>query len=325
MNRRLFARTGIGLAALTALQAAKADAYPSRPVHLYVPYAAGGGPDVQVRQASRKMAEALGQPVVIENKVGAGGVLGAQLAAKAAPDGYTVLVGSNTHLIQKIMSPELRFDPLGDFVPVSNLAASPTVLVVLEGSPIKSVQDLSAALRASAGKMNYASGGIGSSAHLAAATLVSLLGAQATHIPLKGSVEILASLVRGDVDFACPIAGTGVPLVKAGKLRALAVTSASRLKDWPEVPTLREALRSDLAVQESWFGFWAPLNTPAEAVNRLHAAVTAALQEPALRASFELAGSAAVPSDSPQAFAGFVRSEYRKWAEIVRLTGVRPV
>jgi tripartite-type tricarboxylate transporter receptor subunit TctC len=231
-------------------------------------------------------------------------------------------MGSNTHLIQKIMQPDLRFDPLNDFVPVSNMGASPTVMVVRADSPYKTVEDVIAAAKANPGKMNYCSGGIGTSAHLAGATLVSLAGLKATHIPLKGSVEITASLLRGDTDFAFPVAGTGVPQVKGGKLRALAVTSAARLKELPDVPTLFEVMRNELTVQESWFGFWAPARTPVDVVNKIHAAANKVLMDPALRALFESSGSTAAVTESAQAFAAFVRTENRKWAEIVRLTGV---
>ncbi len=328
MNRRSFCRTAFSAAALGATGvlipgAWAADAFPTKPIRFIIPYAAGGGPDVQARMIGPKLGEALGQAIVIENKVGAGGVLAAQFVAQAPADGYTLLMGSNTHLIQKIMSPELKFDPLGDFTPVSNIAASPTVMVVRADSPYKTVQDLIAAAKASPGKMNYGSGGIGTAAHLAGATLVSLAGLQATHIPLKGSVEITASLLRGDTDFAFPVAATGVPQVKGGTLRALAVTSSTRLKELADVPTLQEVLRNDLAVQESWFGMWAPARTPPDVVARLHAAVSKALRDPALRAAFEAGGSTAAISDSPQAFASFVRNEYSKWADIVKLTGAK--
>ncbi len=324
MNRRNFCHSALGAAVLASTTAAWAtEPFPNRPVRLIVPFAAGGGPDVQARMIGPKLGEALGQAIVIENKVGAAGVLAAQFVAQAPADGYTLLMGSNTHLIQKIMSPDLKFDPLGEFVAVSNMAASPTVLVVRSDGPYKTVQELIAAAKAAPGKMNYGSGGIGTSAHLAGATLVALAGLQATHIPLKGSVEIAASLLRGDTDFAFPVASTGVPQVKGGKLRALAVTSAARLKELPDVPTLQEALRNELAVQESWFGIWAPARTPPEVVAKLHAALSRALQDPAVRASFESGGSSAASSDSPQGFANFVRSENRKWAEIVKLTGVK--
>ena len=321
MDRRSFCRAASALA-LVPLAVRAADGFPGKPVRVISPYAAGGGPDVQLRQAGPALGEALGQSIVIENKVGAAGVLAAQYVAQAAPDGYTLLMGSNTHLIQKILQPDLKFDPIADFVPVSNFASSPTVLVVRADSPYQTLEDLIADAKAKPGQMNYGSGGIGTSAHLAGATLASLAGLKVTHIPLKGSVEIAASLLRGDTQFAFPVAGTGVPQVKGGKLRALAVTSRQRLKQLPEVPTLHERLKNELAVQESWFGLWAPARTPQDVIAVLFAAATRTLKTPALQAAFEAAGNEAAISDSPQAFAAFVRSENRKWAEIVKLAGV---
>jgi len=320
MQRRSFCLAAAGLAA-GAHSAWAAEPFPTRAVKVISPYAAGGGPDVQLRQFAPSMGEALKQSVVVENKVGAGGVLAAQFVAAAAADGYTLLMGSNTHLIQKSLQPQLKFDPVGDFVGVSNMAASPTVLVVSADSPYKSMDELVAGLRKSGGGMNYGSGGIGTSAHLAGATFLTLNNLSATHVPLKGSVEIAASLMRGDTQFAFPVAGTGVPHVKGGKLRALAVTSRQRLAQLPDVPTLNELMNNELTVQESWFGIWAPAKTPPEAVAALHAASVAALKLPAIRTAFENAGNLAVPSESPQAFTAFVRSEQKKWAEIVRLTG----
>jgi tripartite-type tricarboxylate transporter receptor subunit TctC len=322
MDRRTFC-TAASAAWLLPLAARAAEPYPSRPVRVISPYAAGGGPDVQLRQAGPALGEALGQPVVIENKVGAAGVLAAQYVAQQPPDGYTLLMGSNTHLIQKALQPDLKFDPVADFKPVANLASSPTVLVVRADAPWKTLDELIADAKAKPGQMNYGSGGIGTSAHLAGATLASLAGLTVTHIPLKGSVEIAASLLRGDTQFAFPVAGTGVPQVKAGKLRALAVTSRRRLPLLPEVPTLHERLDNELAVQESWFGMWAPAKTPDAIAATLYAAMAKTVRSPAVQAAFEAAGNeAGLLGDSPQAFAAFVRSENRKWAEIVRLGGV---
>ncbi|QHE88947.1 tripartite tricarboxylate transporter substrate binding protein [Hydrogenophaga sp. BPS33] len=299
-----------------------ADPYPSRPVRAVVPYAAGGGPDVLMRQFAPSLGEALGQPIVVENKVGAGGVLAAQYVAHQPADGYTVLMGSNSHLIQKALQPHLKFDPVNDFTPVTVIGTSPSVLVVAADSPYRTVQDLMAALHAQPGQLNYASGGVGSAAHLGGATLVSLLRASAVHVPLKGSVEIPLSLLRGDTAFAFTIAGTAIPQVKGGKLRALAVTSAAPMAQLPQVPTLQSVLRSDLAVQEFWFGLWLPVKSPAEAVNKLFSATTQALKLPAVAPLFEASGNSVTQSASPQADAAFVRREYRKWADIIKLTGV---
>jgi tripartite-type tricarboxylate transporter receptor subunit TctC len=321
MDRRHFCLAASAFAA-APWAAHAADAFPTKPVRVISPYAAGGGPDVQLRQAGPTLGEALGQAIVIENKVGAAGVLAAQYVAQQAPDGYTLLMGSNTHLIQKILQPDLKFDPIADFVAVSNLASSPTVLVVRADAPWQTVEELIADLRAKPGQANYGSGGIGTSAHLAGATLASLAGLKVTHIPLKGSVEIAASLMRGDTQYAFPVAGTGVPQVKGGKLRALAVTGRKRLPQLPDVPTLHERLKNELAVQESWFGLWAPARTPEAVVATLNAAVVKTAKTPSVQAAFEAAGNEATASDSPQAFAAFVRSENRKWAEIVKLAGI---
>ena len=311
-----------GFLAFAAL-ACHAQEFPSRQVHVVVPYAAGGGPDVQARQFAPRFAAALGGTVVVENKVGAAGVLAAQYVAQQKPDGYTLLLGSNTHLIQKHLQPDLRFDPIADFTPVSNMASSPTVLVVRADHPAKSVQDLAAALKARTGQMNYSSGGIGTAAHLAGATFVAVAGAKAVHIPLKGSVEIAGSLLRGETDFAFPVTSTGVPQVKGGKLRALAVTSAVRLPELPEVPTMAEAMKNDLLVQESWFGVWAPARTPPEIVRKLFAATVKALAEPELQKQFQATGGSVAASQSPEAFAAFVKRENAKWGEIVKLSAAR--
>ncbi|NML48454.1 tripartite tricarboxylate transporter substrate binding protein [Ramlibacter sp. G-1-2-2] len=321
MQRRQFLASALPIA-LAAAGARAADAFPARSVRIVVAYAAGGGPDVLVRQLGPRLTELLGQPVIIENKVGAAGVLAAQYVAQQPADGYNLLMGSNTHLIQKILQPELKYDPIADFAPVSNMAASPTVMVVRADRPWHKVEDVIHAAQAAPGKLNYSSGGIGTAAHLAGATLVSLAGLKAQHIPLKGSVEIAASLLRGDTDFAFPVAGTGIPQVKGGKLRMLATTGAARLKDFPEVPTLKEVLKNELAVQESWFGLWAPARTPAGPIARWHDVLVRVLAEPATRAQFEATGNTATPSESPQAFAAFIRAENRKWADIIKLAGI---
>ena len=322
MDRRAFCAATAALT-LSPIAGRAQQGFPGKAVRIISPYAAGGGPDVQLRQAGPSLGEALGQPVVIENKVGAGGVLAAQYVAQQPADGYTLLMGSNTHLIQKAMQPELKFDPIADFAPISNLASSPTVLVVNADSPYRRLDDLIADARARQGQMNYGSGGIGTSAHLAGATLVSLAGLKVTHIPLRGSVEITSSLLRGDTQFAFPVAGTALPQVKGGKLRALAVTSRARLTELPDVPTLHELLKSDLAIQESWFGIWAPARTPQDILLTVNAAVRKVTASPVLKSAYESVGNEATASASPQAFAAFVRTEAVKWGEIVTMAGAK--
>jgi tripartite-type tricarboxylate transporter receptor subunit TctC len=322
MQRRTFFLGSLGASLMFRSVAKAAETYPSRAVRIVVPYAAGGGPDIMVRQFGPRLSRTMGQPIVVENKVGAGGVLAAQYVAQAAADGYTVLLGSNSHLIQKALQPSLMFDPEHDFLPVTVIGTSPSVLVVSANSPYRSVQDLVAALRARPGKMNYASGGIGSAAHLGGATFATLLKADAVHVPFKGSVEIPISLVRGDTDFAFAIAGTAIPQVKSGRLRALAVTSREPMAELPDVPALYDILHSDLAIQEFWFGLWLPRNSRVEVVDKLYGATTAALKDAAVKNEFEAAGIRVIQSDNPQAAAAFVLDESRKWAEIIKLTGI---
>jgi tripartite-type tricarboxylate transporter receptor subunit TctC len=204
-------------------------------------------------------------------------------------------------LIQKHLQPEAKFDPLTEFTFVSNAISSPTVLVVRADSPHRSIQDLIAdAKKKRPGKLNYGSGGIGTSPHLACASFEAVAGLKAVHVPLRGSVEIAPSLLRGDTDFAFSVSGTAIPQVKAGKVRALAVSSAHRLRDFPDVPTLAEALKNDLLIQESWFGFWAPTRTPPAVLQTLQAATVKALGNAELRAQLEEQGGFAAPSKSPR-------------------------
>jgi tripartite-type tricarboxylate transporter receptor subunit TctC len=201
-----------------------AQTYPSRPIKIVVPFAAGGGPDIDARRLAPRLADALGVAVVVENRVGAAGILAAELVTQAPPDGYTVLSGSISQVVQKILRPQAKFDPLTSFLPVGQTSTSPTVLVVPVDSPVKTVKELEALLRNKPGQINYGSGGIGTSAHIMGASFVNLLKLNAVHIPYRGSVELMPALIGGQIQFAFPIAGTGVPMVKSGKARALAVT-----------------------------------------------------------------------------------------------------
>ncbi|MBH1963361.1 MAG: tripartite tricarboxylate transporter substrate binding protein [Comamonadaceae bacterium] len=316
MKRRSFCMAASALALPAG--AAWASTYPNRPVRVIVPYAAGGGPDVLMRQMAPALGEAIGQSIVVENKVGAAGVLAAQFVAAAPADGYTLLMGSSTHLILKILQPSLGFDPLKDFAFAGNMSTSPSILIVPSDSPYKNLDQLAAAAKAAPGRFNYGSGGVGTGAHLAAATFAALKGLQVMHIPLRGSVEITASLLRGDTQFAFPTAGTAVPQVKGGKVRALAVTSTKRLPELPDIPTMHELTGDPLTIQESWSGLWAPAKTPPDIINQVHAAINKALKSPAVQAKARDGGSEVETSESPAAYSKFVHAENSKWAEIIR-------
>ena len=302
---------------------AGAQSYPTRPVKIIVPFAAGGGPDVQTRQMAPKLAEALGGTVVVENRVGAAGIVAAEVVAQAAPDGYTLISGSVSQVVQKILRPAAKFDPQTSFAPISITNSAPTVLIVPADSPVKSAKELAAAIKAKPGQFNFGSGGVGTAAHIAGATLVSVLGLNAIHVPYRGSVEIMPALLGGQIQFAFPIAGTAVPHVKSGKARALATTGAKRLPSLPDVPTMKELFGDELFVQESWGGLWAPAGTPAPIIAKLFAATRQAMADPGLRAQFSAGGAEVELSASPEEFSAFMRAESAKWAKLIQISGAK--
>lgn len=303
-----------------ALHLAPAQAqapYPQRPVRLVVPYAAGGGPDVLTRRLAERLGPLLGQTVFVENRVGAGGVVAAETVVQAEPDGYLLMLGASTHVTQKLLSPQVRFDPLTQFVHIVRTSISPSVLVVAADSPWRRLQDLLDAARQTPGRLNYASGGVGSAAHLAGAALVSAAQLQVTHIPYRGSVEIVPAILSGDTQFGFPVASTALPLVQQGKVRALAVTGDRRMTRLGAVPTLKEVLGRDDLVLDAWSGLWAPARTPAAIVARLNGAMQQVLAEPAIREAFDAAGAPVSPTRTPEEFTRFVLAETAKYARLV--------
>jgi tripartite-type tricarboxylate transporter receptor subunit TctC len=318
-RRHFLSLTGAALA-LPGLARAQGAAYPNRPIKIVVPFAARGGPDILARKLGAKLADALGggAVVVVENVVGAGGILAAQNVARMAPDGYNLLFGASSHVVQKAMQPSVRFDPLKDFAPIARVATSPSVLVVAAGSPYRTVADLIGAAKAAPGKLNYGSGGIGSAAHLCAAALVVHAGLDTVHVPYKGSVEIVPSIIAGDTQFAFPIASTAIPQVQGGRVRALAVSSAQRLPALADVPTLVEALKAPELAVDAWFGLWAPAGTPAPVVDTLFKAVARAHDDGALRKDTEAAGSLVSLSASPGEFTTFMEAETGKFQRLVK-------
>ena len=303
--------------------AALAQTFPSRPVKIIVPFAAGGGPDIEMRRMAPKIAEALGGAVVVENRVGAAGIVAAEVVAQAAPDGYTLLAGSLSQVVQKMLQPAAKFDPLTSFTPITLTSTTASVLIVPTESPVKSAKELEAAIRAKPGTFNYGSGGVGTAAHIAGATFATLQKLTATHVPYRGSVELMPALLGGQIQFAFPISGTAVPHIKAGKARPLAVMASRRLFALPEVPTMKELYGDDLYVQDFWGGLWVPAGTPAPVIARLFAATKQALADPGLRAQLQGAGAEIEVSNSPEEFAAFMKSETAKWTKLIGLSGTK--
>jgi len=318
-NLRMLA-LGAACAGLSPRAFAQGTDFPSRPIRIVVPYAAGGGPDILARKMAVRLGEVLGKgaAVVVENVVGAGGILAAQNVARMAPDGYNLLLGASSHVVQKAMEPGVKFDPVKDFAHITRTAFSPSILVVKAESPYRSVDDLVAAAKSRPGKLNYASGGIGSAAHLCGAALVLHEKLDVVHVPYKGSVEIVPSIIAGDTQFAFPIASTAIPQIQGGKVRALAVTSRERMPNLPNVPTLVESLKAPDLALDAWFGLWAPAGTPPAVVDALFKAVAKAYDDAALRADSEAAGAIVALSASPAEFTKFVETETQKFDTIVK-------
>jgi tripartite-type tricarboxylate transporter receptor subunit TctC len=265
-----------------------------------------------------KLGEVLKGTVVVDNVVGAGGILAAQSVARMPPDGYNLLLGASSHVVQKAMQPTVAFDPLKDFAPITRTAYTPSILVVSADSPYKTVQDLVAAARKEPGKLNYASGGVGSAAHLCAAAMVLDANIDVVHVPYKGSVEIVPSIISGATQFAFPIASTAIPLIKGGKVRALAVSSAQRMPQLPDVPTLAEVFHTQELVLDAWCGLWAPAGTPPAVIDILYKATVKAYEDPALRSDAEAAGAIVALSSSPADFMKFMQAETVKFEKIVK-------
>jgi tripartite-type tricarboxylate transporter receptor subunit TctC len=320
-SRRQFHLGALGLAAASlvpGLARGQAGEYPNRPIRIIVPFAAGGGPDLLTRKMAVKLGETLKGNVIVDNMVGAGGILAAQNVARMAPDGYNLLVGASSHLVQKAMQPSVAFDPMKDFSHITRTAFTPSVLVVSATSEFRTVEDIVAAAKKSPGKLNYASGGVGSAAHLTAAAMVLQADIDVVHVPYKGSVEIVPSILSGATQFAIPIASTAIPQVEGGTVRALAVTSAQRMPALPGVPTLVEVFRTQDLALDAWFGLWAPAGTPQTVIDAVFNAVGRAYDDPALRADSAAAGALIALSTSPAEFTRFMEAETVKLGKIVK-------
>jgi len=312
--------TGLVLAAASA--AAAAQAWPSKPIKWIVPFAPGGTTDILARTVSEKLSPALGVPVVVDNKPGAGGGVGAELVARAAPDGYTIMGGTiSTHAINASLYKDLPYDPIKDFVPITMIARVPNMLVVNPGVPAKDVKELIVLLKANPGKYTFASSGNGTSQHLSGELFKTMAGVDMQHIPYKGSPPALQDVVGGQVTMTFDNITTAWPLAKAGKLKALAVTTAERSDIAPDVPTLAESGLPGFEVG-SWQGVFAPAGTPPAIVKRLNAEIVKILAMPDVREKLGALG-AEIVADSPEHFAVIVKAEVAKWSDVVKKSRAR--
>jgi tripartite-type tricarboxylate transporter receptor subunit TctC len=298
---------------------ASAQSYPSRPVRMVIPLSPGGFADVPGRILASRLSALLGYNVFVENRAGAGGTIGADFVAKSAPDGYTLLFTGTPHVISAWVYKKLPYDPLKDFEPVALVASGPYVLVVNPQLPVKSVRELIAAAKAQPGQIDYASSGNGSAQHLVSALFASMAGIQLNHVPYKGSGPAMQDLLGGQVKVSFAGIPNVLPHVKAGRLRALAVSTPQRSPDLPQVPTVAEAGVPGYQAT-LWLNLAAPAGTPADIVQRLYAETARALQDAELQQSFRAAGVEASLM-SPQELAAFMQAEHEKWGKVVRDTG----
>ncbi|MEP7064325.1 MAG: tripartite tricarboxylate transporter substrate binding protein [Betaproteobacteria bacterium] len=318
---RAFLLVGATLCA-AAGPAAAADAFPSHTARLVVPFPAGGSLDIIGREIAQKLTEAWGQSVIVENKPGAGGNIGADFVAKSAPDGYTVVMGAlSTHAVNPTLYPSMPYDAVKDFAPISMVAITPNVLVVSAKSPINSVQELVAAARASPGKLAFASGSNGSAGHLAGELFKVQTHTDIIHVPYKGAAPATQGLLAGDTQFMFDNLANAMAQVKGGTLKALAVTTARRSALAPDLPTMTEAGLPGFDIS-TWFGLMAPAGTPKDIVARWNGDLVKILNSPDLKQKLALQGAEAAPM-TPEEFSAFIANEVPKYAKIIKASGAR--
>ena len=310
------------VAAVVGAANAHAQAYPTKPIRMVVPWPAGGGTDIVARILVQKMGDNIGQQFVIDNRAGAAGVIGTEHTAKSAPDGYTLLMGNlATNVTNAVLFKKLSYSPVNDFVPVSLAASAPYILSVHPSLPVKTVKQLIALAKARPNEINYGTGGIGSAPHFAAALFTHLADVKMTHVPYKGGAAHTPAVVAGEVhlNFTNPL--EVMPFIKVGKLRALAVTSTRRWGTVPELPTIAEAGVSGYEFT-IWWGILAPLGTPAPIVARLHAETVKALHAPEVKEKFAAQGVDTLGS-TPEDLGQLIRTEYVKWSKLAQDAGIK--
>jgi tripartite-type tricarboxylate transporter receptor subunit TctC len=300
----------------SALPQAAAQGYPQKPLRMVVPFAPGGTTDIVARLLSAKLAEPLGQPVVVENRPGANGIVGSEVVARAAPDGYTLLMGYLGNLaINPSIYAKLSYDPVRDYAPVTLVASTTQAIVVHPSLPAKTIPELIALARARPGQLNYASAGIGAPSHLSGELFKQMAGIDMVHVPYKGGGALMADLISGQVLISFGGLAAALPHVKSGKLRLLAVASGTRAAAVPDVPAVAETVPGfDVP---SWLGVLAPAGTPREIVHRLHTEIAKVLAQPDIKERLAMEGGEAIAGD-PEKFAAYLKSEIAKWERVVK-------
>lgn len=311
------------LCAITAPNARAQAGYPAKPIRLVVPSSPGGGTDTSARFVAPRLAELLGQPIFIENRPGASTMIGLEVAARAAPDGYTLLMENSTIAILPTMRKNVRMELVRGLAPISLVASNPQILVSHTSLPARNLKQLIALARSQPGKLDYASGGYGGNPHMCMELLLSMTGVKITYVPYKSGNAGLADVIAGQVPVMMASILSALPHVRNGRLRAHGVTTARRAGAAPEVPTIAEAGVPGYEATQ-WFGVLAPFGTPVEIVNRLHADIQRALKDPEVRRRFANDGSDAVGSESPQEFAAYIRADEEKWARVAKAAGLQP-
>jgi tripartite-type tricarboxylate transporter receptor subunit TctC len=321
LSRRTFLQLAAGAAALSShLRQASALDYPTKPVRVIVPFAAGGSTDISGRLICQWLSERTGQQFIVENRTGAGTNLGTELVVRAPPDGYTLLVVGATNTINVTLYEKLAFDFVRDIAPVSGIVRSPLVMEVNASLPVTTVPEFIAYVKANPGKVNMASSGVGATPHMAGELFQYMAGVKMVHIPYRGDAPALADLLGGQVQVYFGGLAAAIDQIKAGKLRALALTTAGRLDVVPDVPAMREYLPGYEA--SSWYGMGAPRATPPEIIERLNKEINAGLADRKLAARFAELGLSVLPS-TPSEFRKFIGDETEKWSKVVRASGAR--
>jgi tripartite-type tricarboxylate transporter receptor subunit TctC len=321
LRRSLIKSAAAALAAAAFPHAASADDYPSRPVRIVAGFAAGGGVDITARLIGQRLADRLGQAFVIENRPGAGGNIGTEAVVNAVPDGYTLLLATVPNAVNASLYEKLNFNFLRDTAPVAGIIRVPMVILLNPSVPATTVPEFIAYAKANPGKLNMASAGNGSAPHMAGELFKVMAGVNLVHIPYRGQGPALTDLLGGDVQVLFATAPGTSDYIKTGRLRALAVTSASRAELLPELPTVADFVPGYETSQ--WYGLSAPKNTPAEFVARLNREINAAIAEPAMKARLAAIGGEPLPG-SPAEFGRLIAEETEKWGKVVRAAGIKP-